>query len=314
MSYLRFTGKDYFKRSWTMLTRSKGWLKSVLIVFCVSFIPIAGSIWVLGYAMEWARLTAWGVDSSPKQKDVRIGECFASGWCAFLVAFCYVLVYALCGLGIYQLSSAISSGLGTFALLVLIVLAAFFVPLVYVACLRAVLYRKATAGLSFGRVWEMVSRDAKGFRHLGWMQIAWHAVFFLLMIICIVPFVAMLMGSGIVQSMYRGAIPYLHHLMRYYTPYLVFDYMAQQFSNNLLELVTCNACGLWMMQFDVPHWGRASDPLPYSATGSAGSAGGLPPTSGLATYVPDGDPSAPSYVPGPQGSSHPGVPDDHLLS
>ena len=65
----------YYSRSWALLTRDKGWWKILLVAGIASFVPIVGPLGVFGYALEWARLTAWGVDASPKQKDVRVGEC-----------------------------------------------------------------------------------------------------------------------------------------------------------------------------------------------------------------------------------------------
>jgi hypothetical protein len=280
MGYLGFTGKDYFKRSWTMLTRQKGWLKAVLILFCVGLIPIVGTIWDLGYAMEWSRLTAWGVDSSPKQKDIRIGECFSSGWCAFIVEFCYDLVFIVCAVALTWIFRSSGAGVGSLVSLVILVAAAFYVPLTHIAALRAVLYRKASAGLSVGRVWEMVSLDKKGFRRLGWMQIAWNAVVSLLLLLCSVPFLVMYIDKFMaVYYVYYLTDPFSLVLMMfgYMLPFLVFDLLVHWFSAVMLLLVTCNACGLWMMQFDVPHWGRASDPLPRSTVPGA-AAGALPPT------------------------------------
>jgi hypothetical protein len=80
MGRLRFTGRNYFARSWTLLTRAKGWPKTVLLLCVASLVPIVGPLFSLGYIVEWARLTAWGVDAYPKQRGIRIGRCIASGW------------------------------------------------------------------------------------------------------------------------------------------------------------------------------------------------------------------------------------------
>lgn len=52
------TGEVGFMSSWRMLTRDKGWVKPLLVLTLVSWIPILGQIAVLGYGLEWARLTA----------------------------------------------------------------------------------------------------------------------------------------------------------------------------------------------------------------------------------------------------------------
>ena len=78
--------EKYFKRSWALLTRDKGWIKPILVMTAASLVPVVGFFGIQGYALEWARLTAWGVDSSPKQKNVDIGGCITSGARAFVVS------------------------------------------------------------------------------------------------------------------------------------------------------------------------------------------------------------------------------------
>lgn len=75
----------YFSCSWHLLTRQKGWIKPILILAIALLVPVAGPLALSGYALEWARLSAWGVDASPKQRGVCVGECIASGWRAFVV-------------------------------------------------------------------------------------------------------------------------------------------------------------------------------------------------------------------------------------
>ena len=84
-----------FVSSWHMLTRDKGWLKPVLVLTLVGWIPILGQIALLGYGMEWARLTAWGVDSAPKQRGVDYGKVLSTGGRAFLVTISMGIVVAL---------------------------------------------------------------------------------------------------------------------------------------------------------------------------------------------------------------------------
>lgn len=88
---LAFFDEDYLSRSWKMLTRAPGWIKPILLLTLVSFIPIFGLIFVLGYTLEWARLTAWGIDSSPKQSGVDVGACLSCGWRALLVMLCWTI-------------------------------------------------------------------------------------------------------------------------------------------------------------------------------------------------------------------------------
>ena len=89
------TGEVGFMSSWRMLTRDKGWVKPLLVLTLVSWIPILGQIAVLGYGLEWARLTAWGVESAPKQRGVDYGKVISTGARAFLITISQAFV---CGL------------------------------------------------------------------------------------------------------------------------------------------------------------------------------------------------------------------------
>ena len=55
--------ESYASRSWSLLTRDEGWIKPVLVLAAARLIPIVGGMGANGYALEWARLTSWGVDS-----------------------------------------------------------------------------------------------------------------------------------------------------------------------------------------------------------------------------------------------------------
>ena len=84
-----------FMSSWHMLTRDKGWVKPVLVLTLVGWIPILGQIVLMGYGLEWARLTAWGVDAAPKQRGVDYGKVLSTGGRAFLVSLSLGFVIAL---------------------------------------------------------------------------------------------------------------------------------------------------------------------------------------------------------------------------
>ena len=86
--------EGYLSHSWGLLTRDEGWIKPLLVLAAAQLVPVIGPIGVNGYVLEWARLTAWGVDSSPKQKGVDIGGCIKSGARALAVSLGFGL--ALC--------------------------------------------------------------------------------------------------------------------------------------------------------------------------------------------------------------------------
>lgn len=94
----------YYSRSWALLTRDKGWWKVLLVAGIANFVPIVGPLGVFGYALEWARLTAWGVDASPKQKDVRVGECIKSGWRGFVACLGWLAVWEAISLILMRLT------------------------------------------------------------------------------------------------------------------------------------------------------------------------------------------------------------------
>lgn len=148
----------YFSHSWELLTRDKGWVKPILVLAIAMFVPIVGPLAVLGYALEWARLSAWGVDAAPKQRGVKIGGCLVAGWRAFVVILVWMLLWGvatsvvtaiIAALRIRLLSSLLSLAITAANLLLSLV--------VMVAALRAAIYQKIGAGLSFVRVYEMVS-------------------------------------------------------------------------------------------------------------------------------------------------------------
>ena len=85
--------EKYFSRSWALLTRDKGWFKPVILLALSCLVPIVGPLGVFGYMLEWARLTAWGVDAAPKQKGVNIGECISSGWRGFVAELGWNIIY-----------------------------------------------------------------------------------------------------------------------------------------------------------------------------------------------------------------------------
>ena len=177
-----------FISSWKMLTRDKGWIKPLLVLTLVSWIPILGQIAVLGYALEWARLTAWGVDSAPKQRGVKYGKVLTSGGIGLLVCITMSIVLALVNVilfgGAYvgaafpllagMTVSGLMGGLGTgvlfggvsfLAILLMMVVNVFFGTFISAAMLRSTVYDSFSAGWRVDRLFQMVIRDIGGFFH-----------------------------------------------------------------------------------------------------------------------------------------------------
>ncbi len=278
--------KRYFLRSWRMLTCRRGWVKPILVLSVAWLVPIAGPLALLGYALEWARLSAWGVDSSPKQSKVQVGGCIVSGWRAFVVALCWSLVWG-CLVGL--LGSALMAGFGSDAAGILnaaVFVSSLFVGMIMeVAMVRAAVYQKCSAGLNPVRVWELVARDPKGlFKLIGidlvcdcivWALLA--AGFFALVALREDQFTGLVQFAEIQASglqMMGGIVPVgmsvqivqvVIEILQVAIPLaVVFGFPISVVTVAAL-LLRANAVGLWMAKFNVPEWGGPSDPLPCAA-------------------------------------------------
>lgn len=273
-----FSPTKYLSRSWALLTKDKGWVKPVLVLAIAKLVPIAGPLGVCGYEQEWARLTAWGIDSAPKQKDVKVGACIASGWRAFLVALGWSAAYV----ALTWLLSAASEGSEAAAALVgvLSLVLGFALELwLMVSMLRATIYQRAGAGYKASRIWEMVRHDPNGLLRIlgiellgGLIVAAVGMVFFLVVIMMSASSIMRIafltndlygygygMGSAYLEtyildqvvSMLVGAAPVV--LIGWYVGAVV---------DEVMTLLATTATGLWFRQFDVPRWGTSDDPLP----------------------------------------------------
>lgn len=264
---LVYFDEDYLSRSWRMLTRVPGWSKPVILLSLAALVPIFGPLALLGYTLEWARLTAWGIDSSPKQAGVDIWTCIAVGWRAFLVSVCWALPYALV-VGI--LRSLGGNGVVGDVLSFLITLLGVFVSIVItVACLRATIYQQFTAGLGLGRIIEMVETDPKGLLRIAGISL------FASVVIMVVSGIIMTVGS---MASLAPLIDVIGDLAYAETPAelgkafgAIFAALGPTFAitaivttyiGTLFSLIITNAVGLWMLQFDVPAWGDKDAPLP----------------------------------------------------
>lgn len=270
------TDRGYWSRSWELLTRDEGWFKPVLVLAAARFLPIVGPFGADGYALEWARLTSWGVDSSPKQKGVDISACIRSGAKAFVVSLGYLLtmllVRYLVGLIFGPVLGSLFSLVLTLAMSVLIV----------VAKLRATIYQTIGAGYQVDRIFDMAKRDHRGLLRI--MGLVTVMALTLSVIISIVGglVVATSMGGAFVElarmEMYdyvdewRVINTFLAALATAMPIVCVFLY-GVSILHTITNLISTTAVGLWMRQFDVNNWGDSSDPLPSTSASSTAYAG-----------------------------------------
>ena len=287
----------YWSRSWALLTRDKGWIKPLLVLSAANMIPIVGQFGASGYALEWGRLTAWGVDSAPKQKGVDISGCLRSGGRAFVVTLGYGLVLGLVNVFVRNIFGEVFGGLLS------AVLTAAISVLLTVAALRATIYQSIGAGYEVGRIVDMVKRDYEGLLRIMGL---------VLLMSLALGLVAGLLLSGVMVANIGEIV---HDVMRLESASHVDEWdvvvMALRWVGSMLpallvmayvvgifgagaNLITTTAVGLWMRQFDVRNWGESSDPLPatagpargygYPAHGAAPTAGYGQPTQGAQGY------------------------------
>lgn len=266
---------SYFSRSWRLLTKDQGWIKPVLLLSVASFVPIFGALGVHGYALEWARLTAWGVDAAPKQKNIKVGECIKSGWRGFLASIGYAVVAGL-------INSAISMVFGanfiTGALRIAVTAVATVVCLV--TALRATIYQSSLAGYQVERVWEMMERDGEGLAKVGLIT--------LLMTLIVSMATGMLFVFALIPALFRMGLSlermgidltYLEYLdeptirmiffefldtMVSMAPVLTIIAFISSIGSTFVSLMSNTAIALWFRQFNVPAWGASEDPLPMA--------------------------------------------------
>lgn len=266
----------YWSRSWALLTRDKGWIKPLLVISAAQMVPVVGQLGASGYALEWGRLTAWGVDAAPKQKGVKVGECIKSGARALVVGLGYALVF---GIVRVLFSKILGEGFGD---LLSIVFSVLISVVMTVAMLRATVYQSIGAGYEVSRIWDMVKRDYQGLlRIIGMMvlvALGLGAIAGILMGIVmiahmgdLIDIIVTLEGEYYVDE-WKIAMMVMNWIGSILPLMLVIGYIVGVFvaGANLLEKA---AVGLWMRQFDVQRWGESSDPLPDTQPGYAGGNG-----------------------------------------
>lgn len=274
----------YFSRSWALLTRDKGWIKPLLVMAAANLVPIAGALGNRGYALEWARLSAWGADAAPKQKNVDVGKCILSGARAMVVAIGWGIAITLLIVPITVLANvmprgvdSVASALASFVGFVFTAFAGMFVE---VAEIRTAIYEGIGAGYRVDRIFELVKRDFEGFCKLFAIKLACSFVLGIVAgmfaVILVFAFLPLLIGLAAGHTNYETLTLLAGNLMWVVPFCAVFGYLFS-FLENATRMVVTNAVGLWMRQFDVPRWGRSEDPLPTAPSDSPRALPQLPP-------------------------------------
>lgn len=318
-----------FGASWKQMTREKGWYKPILILALVGWVPILGQIAVLGYAFEWARLTAWGLDAAPKQHGVNVGKVLGTGAWVFLVYVSQVIVASVVlGLltagAVDMVTSPLSLGLKLFpnadgdafdvgilgAALGLLVGA-----FIQAAMMRATLYDGFTAGWRLDRLFEMVGRDFGGFMRTYLAMIIASVIVVLVDLVFLIPTGLIVLGgsmgflyalgtgfhhgymlSGGIDGIITGLIQQMFSfnpamLLLTVLLFLVFAFVCRA-TAVAMQMVAVNVTGQWFSRFGVDRWGVSSDPLPDD----------VPYGVGRSYSAPSSGPSAPVRPAAPEAS------------
>lgn len=281
-----------FMSSWHMLTRDKGWVKPVLVLTLVGWIPILGQIVLMGYGLEWARLTAWGVDAAPKQRGVDYGKVLSTGGRAFLVSLSlgfiialvlqvvfpgslYMLFTGLTAGNAVSVATAMASGA---AMSILTMVASIAMgTFLQAATLRATLYDSFSAGWRLNRLFQMIGRDFGGFLKVLLVTLIGGAISGVYAFVVSLVLILVVMGGvmsatafvGLSGSYMNGWHFLLEQLLRIGAgPLLLFIVVVIALAfvgsaiSTAMSLVSMNAMGQWFCRFDVHRWGVSADPLP----------------------------------------------------
>lgn len=266
-----FRKDRYFARSWALLTRHAGWIKPVLLLTVALLVPLVGWWGVMGYALEWARLTAWGVNAAPKQRGVRVGECIASGARAFVVLLLWSVVAGI----VVGLLSALPL-VGGIVSAAWTVLSLFFGVVVMAAELRATIYRRIVPGLRVGTVWQMVRHDPMGLLRVFGMVAVGGALMGLVSSIVAFSALASILPTLFYYMAYlgeysqfmsdaalaSGVVAFVFEALAAMGPVLIVLLLLDGFMGVITLLVGYTGVALWMRQFNVPAWRADEDPLP----------------------------------------------------
>ena len=261
----------YFARSWALLTLEKGWWKPVLIMALFGLIPVVGILALVGYALETARVTAWGINAGPKQKDLKFGTYIVTGFKAAVIALAFGLAYSI--------ATEILSYIPVINLILVpvFIVAAFVYPLfINIVQVRASIYGRISAGFAFNNIFEMIKHDMGGlFRIFGMGFVLGIVTSIVMGIIGGSVALSMIVNIGTqtvtiartqnVTSEDRLGIIMLALFARSFIQmvpvFLIIGYIGHVVGL-IVMLLMQNAIALWMRQFNVAAWGQSTDPLP----------------------------------------------------
>lgn len=229
----------YFQTAWNDLTKSEGWLRKMMLLALISFIPIFGAIVVMGYLYGWARDIAWGVRNplparifaNEDGKLYRRGffilvigivvgilpfiayefaeRTLGIGWAGLLASFVNSGGYAPYGTLSSIGSPVISAGSLTTGVLLYLLGIALLLGLCFfqwAANMRVSIYDNLSSGFQVGKLWSMLRADGGGILRIFGMTILAHTVRLILSLVLFGLFVLIFLGmfSGGLVALAQG--------------------------------------------------------------------------------------------------------------
>ncbi len=126
---------------------------------------------LVGYALETARVTAWGINAGPKQKDLKLVPILLPGFKAVVIALAFGLAYSI-ATGILSFIPVIN-----LILIPVFIVAAFVYPLCINVPFMFAHQFVAFCRFCFKNIFEMTKHDMGGLFHLWYGHCVWHYTF-----------------------------------------------------------------------------------------------------------------------------------------
>lgn len=253
----------YYTRSLALLCHDRGWIKPLLVMAAANCVPIVGLLGNEGYAAEWARLIAWGVDAAPKQRKVRIGSCISAGWRAFVGSVWVLLAVTAIQLGFEVIFK------GSFSDILNVLLAFVSSFVVILAALHATIYHDYKAGWQVRRLWSLVKTNHKGVLRVITLNACLYLIFVFLAAIVWIALgfyvvanlsagFSMLGYQDVMQSMKVSTVLYyfagiFRSLAAHAVPVAIIMYLTS-LGAVFTHMIKMGAVALWLRQFDVASW------------------------------------------------------------
>jgi hypothetical protein len=274
----------YLKQSWHAMTSEKGWVKQILLLALVQFIPIFGQIVLYGYLYNWAKDAAWGVKSSFPHRKLFSEKNLLAGLYAWAIIFIWAFVLSIVSQAVGVLSGAIENvPIIGFLIFVILELAIVVVAIVWgmmsqVAALRATIYNSFSPCVQIKPVWTMFKKDWKGQLKIFCISLLMLIPIIILIILFCVIVMALagtailnlaavvMSGSGSTDTISRLVTSLLYTLPVLLLVGFVFTYVFLFFQTIITGLVI-RSLGIWCSHFDVPRWKGQNDPLPFETVG-----------------------------------------------